>query len=534
MIALASLTRGVVPWLRSPSEGDAPEAPVSDSPTIGSTDHDPASESLDLMPSGRRDDRPTPSSALRSGIPLTQATFGDAGVAGPGPVMGHVLDEEGEPIAAASLRFEQGATVREVRSDASGLFRFVPERTGRWSLTDARAVGFEPWGRRGAELTIEARPGLGVDGLVLRLVRDRSRVRAGEAIVTGTVRGEGGPLAGAQVDVLGADGLGAVTDEAGRYSLGLAPGPARLRARARGHGHETRMVSAPYDGADFRLGPESLVRGRVVTERGAPVQAFAVQVSAVLGPGARQERALAFAVDGEGHFEVGGLAGGRYVLVAYAEGYTPSEAAEVVLRPTDPAEVGDLVLTRGGAIAGRVTGPDDAPVAGARVRLEHDTPAEVPAERFALTDGDGRYFLELVPPGRHSVLVEAPRERNFDRRIISGVIVMPGEEQNVDVALEAASGDEPGLTMAGIGAVIRVDRRGPAVQRLVPGGGGDEAGLQPGDVLLRVDAQPLDGLSFLEVIEKIRGPAGTSVILELRRGDQPMTFEVTRGTVRTP
>ena len=41
-----------------------------------------------------------------------------------------------------------------------------------------------------------------------------------------------------------------------------------------------------------------------------------------------------------------------------------------------------------------------------------------------------------------------------------------------------------------------------------------KAGLQPGDVILDVNDQPVTGLE--ETVDSIRGPAGTSVTIETR------------------
>lgn len=45
-----------------------------------------------------------------------------------------------------------------------------------------------------------------------------------------------------------------------------------------------------------------------------------------------------------------------------------------------------------------------------------------------------------------------------------------------------------------------------------------QAGIRPGDIIERVDGKPVDGLNLGEAVERIRGPAGTSVRLTLARG----------------
>lgn len=43
------------------------------------------------------------------------------------------------------------------------------------------------------------------------------------------------------------------------------------------------------------------------------------------------------------------------------------------------------------------------------------------------------------------------------------------------------------------------------------------AGVRPGDVIVSIDGEKTSGMSILEVVKKIRGPAGTTVVLEVLR-----------------
>src|SRR5476649_1894854 len=46
------------------------------------------------------------------------------------------------------------------------------------------------------------------------------------------------------------------------------------------------------------------------------------------------------------------------------------------------------------------------------------------------------------------------------------------------------------------------------------------AGIRPGDIIERVDGKPVDGMNLGQAVERIRGPAGTSVRLTLARGSE--------------
>jgi carboxyl-terminal processing protease len=70
----------------------------------------------------------------------------------------------------------------------------------------------------------------------------------------------------------------------------------------------------------------------------------------------------------------------------------------------------------------------------------------------------------------------------------------------------------------------------------IPGSPADEAGLRPGDVIEAADGHPLAGVSQEEALKLIRGPAGTTVRLTIRRPDQhdPLDVPVVRQAITVP
>ena len=59
------------------------------------------------------------------------------------------------------------------------------------------------------------------------------------------------------------------------------------------------------------------------------------------------------------------------------------------------------------------------------------------------------------------------------------------------------------------------------------------AGIQPGDLIVKIDGQPTKGLSMLEAVDKMRGEAGSKIQLTLvREGGQPFEVELTRAVIK--
>jgi len=59
------------------------------------------------------------------------------------------------------------------------------------------------------------------------------------------------------------------------------------------------------------------------------------------------------------------------------------------------------------------------------------------------------------------------------------------------------------------------------------------AGIQPGDLILKINGQPTKGLSLMEAVEKMRGKAGSDIELTLvREGGKPFDVELTRAIIK--
>jgi carboxyl-terminal processing protease len=82
----------------------------------------------------------------------------------------------------------------------------------------------------------------------------------------------------------------------------------------------------------------------------------------------------------------------------------------------------------------------------------------------------------------------------------------------------------------GIGAYVDMDEEGKLII-VAPfdGSPAEAAGLQPEDRIIAVDGVSIVGLSLSEMISKVRGPAGSEVVLTVEReGEQPFEVTVTR------
>jgi carboxyl-terminal processing protease len=89
-------------------------------------------------------------------------------------------------------------------------------------------------------------------------------------------------------------------------------------------------------------------------------------------------------------------------------------------------------------------------------------------------------------------------------------------------------------TYVGIGVTLESEDEEVVVASPIEGSPADEAGVEPGDVVVAVDGESVRGEELSEVVEKVRGPEGTEVELTVLRGGQERVFDLERAEIETP
>ena len=74
------------------------------------------------------------------------------------------------------------------------------------------------------------------------------------------------------------------------------------------------------------------------------------------------------------------------------------------------------------------------------------------------------------------------------------------------------------------------------IQDLIPGGPADRAGAKKEDRIEQVDGVDTMGMSIAQVVDRIRGPEGTEVVLVVRqpKAKEARTLKMVRGTLFLP
>lgn len=119
-----------------------------------------------------------------------------------------------------------------------------------------------------------------------------------------------------------------------------------------------------------------------------------------------------------------------------------------------------------------------------------------------------------------------------------GIATSPGDpytEYFTAKEAKAFNGELQGVSLTGVGAQLELDTAGNVViVAPLEGSPASVAGLRAKDIITSINGQSTSGLTANQAVVKIRGPKGTKVTLGILRGDQPLTFTITRDTITVP
>jgi hypothetical protein len=308
-------------------------------------------------------------------------------------------------------------------------------------------------------------------------------------------------------------------DEDGTFALPTRPAGAPPLKEVVAHqaGRVGRVASVSEDGSglSLRLQPAATLRGRVVARGGAAPEGFALSLSepdggelpwAPLYPPARHFPGDVFVLhDAPGQ--------PLKLTVRTTDGRTGE--AQVTLSPGGTADV-EVPLTGGASsITGHaVWSRGGGPAAGVAVFLDKS----VSSRPDAVTGADGRFRLDDVNPGHHTVRLQPPEGRVETRT----VKVEPAQAADLGEVAVSPRRASPGT----LGAGFSEDRGYVSIAWLTPDGPAARAGVAVGDRLLAVDGRGVRDRTEAEA--RTRGAPGSPVRLQVRRAGSEQEVLVTR------
>lgn len=163
-------------------------------------------------------------------------------------------------------------------------------------------------------------------------------------------------------------------------------------------------------------------------------------------------------------------------------------------------------------------------------------------ERYVLADPGGGPNFALITQAwdlidAHYVDRQAIQPRHMTYAAIAGMVDSLGDTGHsvfltpsmVSEAREQLQGHFPG-----IGAEVRMRGKQVVIVTPLDGSPAQKAGLRAGDVIFKVDSKDVAGETLLQVVNRIRGPAHTKVVLSVRDpgSDRTRSIAVMRAVIR--
>ena len=157
------------------------------------------------------------------------------------------------------------------------------------------------------------------------------------------------------------------------------------------------------------------------------------------------------------------------------------------------------------------------------------TPQAPPSGR---SDADLSLYRGVIARVRESY-VEPVGEDKLIENSLKGMLT--GLDPHSDYMTESEYQDmldDNSGEFAGIGAELTRDDNRPKVITPIEDTPAARAGIKPGDVILKINGKVTDGLSLKDVVDQLRGPAGSTVDISIgRREEKPFTVALTRAII---
>jgi hypothetical protein len=352
-------------------------------------------------------------------------------------------------------------------------------------------------------------------------------------VVVAVADGSNRPVKAAQVSALSLDPdhplrATAFTDEAGSASFDDAAGlPLRVVVDSPGFARWARQLDPAPARVEVVMDESITVEGHVTAVRGRQdVDGASVELVA----GGQRRVAL---TDTLGKYRFADVSPGPVHLSVTHPDYAPGQADATVAstgRADRAFDLPDVDLMEAGIIEGRVVDASGNPVGSARVGigvLPVFLPVGTMLPSGVTTKSDGTFRLERVRPGHVDVEAYAP---GFGRARRTVDVEAGRTADGVTFTLDPAQDPSDPTATGGVAVTVAARDGALVVSQVAPGSEAERGGLQPGDALVAIDRESPTGV--VNAVEKLSGPDGSDVVVEVRRGAEKVVLRVRRERVR--
>ncbi|MDQ7849677.1 MAG: S41 family peptidase [Armatimonadota bacterium] len=154
----------------------------------------------------------------------------------------------------------------------------------------------------------------------------------------------------------------------------------------------------------------------------------------------------------------------------------------------------------------------------------------LPPQPITLSGQDGRDLeavrAAVIAVGRR--LGSAAAEREAGYAAIDGMLRVLGDPFTRLLLPGSGRGEVRPGGYSGVGVVLDLEVRPPVVVEVVEGSPAQRAGLRRGDLILEIDGRSTITMPPQEVVSRLRGLPGTSVVVRVRRSGGELTVTLVR------
>lgn len=335
------------------------------------------------------------------------------------------------------------------------------------------------------------------------------------------------PKAGTRVSLRSSDWVGGgadtTTDAEGRFLFEGVTTESTVEAE--GEAGYAKARARPNQEVVLTL-EQAVIKGSVVNEHGRAVTDFAIRLRPLNGGPSKTHAVLS----PTGRFTLA-ASPGDYEVSAFASGSAWAEPVQGTAAPAGKAAEVNLKLNQTTSVSAQfVDSATRLPIAAVDVQARVGGAFSAVVFATTVTDGSGRFKFTSVPLSA-GIVAFAPGYKPKYLGVGQLASWMEKQGPNPVIPLERGEAPEWLRTYEGIGVSWGQAKTPLTVDNVFPGSPAEAAGIIRGDVLLSVQGRPAAELSFEQIIDGIRGPAGTAVRLGFVRNNVPYEVSVRRRAI---